>query len=165
MKFINPLILAVLFFVGHVDPCDGATKPFRASVGVNGVWLDGPGAAIPQDFEGAGNLSLSLSPHLSVVGNGAYGFSYSYVRGDIGARVTATDVDNPNFNAFLGIKYRVGSKDEVRPAEWAPNAGFGWKPAPALWPQLVVGADAGYGLQSQRVLAYLAVRYLLGGAQ
>lgn len=146
-------------------PVGAATKPFRAAVGANGVWLDGPGAAIPQDVEAAANASVSLSPHLSVVGNGAYGFSHSYVRGDIGARVTATDVDNPNFNAFLGMEYRTGSKDAVRPAEWAPNAGFGWKPAPASHPRVVVGAKAGYGLQSQRVLAYVGLRYLLGGAQ
>ena len=95
----------------------------------------------------------------------AYGFSNSYVRGDGGFRLTATDVDNPDFNVYLGMRYRTGSKDAVRPAEWAPDAGFGWKPNPKQWPNIVLGADAGYGLQSNRVLTYVAVRYLLGGAR
>ena len=141
-------------------------NPFaRIAVGANGVWFDGPGSAFPADFEASVNTSASLSPHISAVGSAAYGFSNSYVRGDAGFRVTATDVESPDFNVYLGIRYRAGSKDAVRPNEWAPDAGFGWKPNPKAWPNLVLGADAGYGLQSNRVLTYVAVRYLIGGAR
>lgn len=132
----------------------------QVSVGANGVWLYGQGSAFPADAEASVNASLSGSPHLSGVGSVAYGFSHSYLRGDAGFRVTATDVENPNFNVYLGMRYRWGSKAAVRPNEWAPDAGFGWKPNPEAWPNIVVGADAGYGLQSERVLSYVAIRYL-----
>lgn len=133
----------------------------RASAGVNAVWLDGPGTQFPADVEAAGQASASLSPHLSLVSSLGYGFSHSYFRWDGGARVTATDVNNPNFNVYLGIRYRGGSIAAVQPNEWAPDAGVAWKPNPTAWPNFVVGADAGYGLQSNRVLTYLALRYLL----
>ena len=129
--------------------------------GANGAWLNGPGAAFPADFEAGGSVSASLSPHISLVGSSFYGFSHSYTRWDGGARVTATDVDNPNFNVYLGIRYRGGSKADVQPNEWAPDAGFGWRPDPKRWPNITVGADAGYGLDSDRVLSYLAIRYQL----
>lgn len=129
--------------------------------GANGAWLNGPGAAFPADFEAGGSVSASLSPHISLVGSSFYGFSHSYTRWDGGARVTATDVDNPNFNVYLGIRYRGGTTSAMLPEEWAPDAGVGWKPSPARWPNLILGADAGYGLQSSRTVAYLAVRYLI----
>ena len=152
------LALALLATQAHAASTFGDVV--RLSAGANGVWLYGTGSAFPADFEASGNASASLSPHLSGVGSVAYGFSHSYVRYDAGFRVTATDVENPNFNVYLGVRYRGGSKDAVRPSEWAPDAGFGWKPNPVTWPNIVVGADAGYGLESERVITYLAVRYL-----
>jgi len=133
----------------------------RVAVGANGAWLDGAGAAFPVEFEAGGTAATSLSPHISAVGGLHYGFAHSYFRWNGGFRVTATDVDNPDFNVFLGIQYRDASKSAVGPGEWAPEAGFGWRPAPALWPNVVVGGNAGYGLQSNRVVSYLALRYLL----
>jgi hypothetical protein len=131
----------------------------RFAVGVNGAWLDGPGSAFPADFEASGNAALSLSPHISAVGGLAYGFSRSYFRYNAGARVTATDVDNQNFNVFLGARYRGGSTADVRPNEWEVDAGFGWRPAPDIWPRIVVGVDSGLGLQSNRSLTVAAIRY------
>ena len=132
----------------------------KASVGVNGVWLDGPQASWPNDIEAGATASASFSPHLSLTAGAFHGFENRYNRFELGPRATVTDVDNKDFNAFLGIKYRGGSKDAVNPNEWAPDAGFGWKPFPGL-PRFVVGADAGYGLKSQRVLATLALRYVI----
>lgn len=129
--------------------------------GVNAVWLDGPGSAFPADVEACGAGKASLSPHLSAVASLSYGFSHSYLRWDGGFRATATDVDNPNFNVYLGIRYRGGSTTAVQPSEWAPDAGFGWKPSPERFPQVIVVGDAGYGMTSARTLAYLGVRYVL----
>ena len=158
-RFLAAVLLLLLAVPAHADGFG------RIAVGGNAVWLYGPDAEWPADVEASANLSASLSPHISVVGSAAYGFSHSYFRGDGGLRVTATDVENPNFNVYLGLRYRGGTIDAVQPNEWAPDAGFGWKPNPKEWPNIVVGADAGYGLDSQRVLTYVAVRYLLGGAR
>lgn len=131
------------------------------SAGANAVWFDGDGAEFPADFEGVGNVKASLSPHISSVGSLNYGFTHAYVRWDAGFRVTATDADNPNFNVYLGIRYRGGSTSAVQPSEWAPDAGLGWKPNPEKWPNVILAADASYGLDTADRMAYLGVRYVL----
>ena len=70
-------------------------------------------------------------------------------------------MDNPNFSMYLSTKYRGGSEAALQPSEWASGAGVGWKPSPVNWPRIVVGADAAYGHTSDRVVAYLALRYLI----
>ena len=156
------LLIAALFAVCALPAhATNLSDIFKLYAGANAVWLDGPGAEFPSDTELGGSTSASLSPHISAVGSAFYGFSNNYTRWDGGARVTATDVDNPNFNVYLGIRYRGGTTSAMLPEEWAPDAGVGWKPSPARWPNLILGADAGYGLQSSRTVAYLAVRYLI----
>ena len=156
---LSALVLVCLpFATGRAASLNEVVHAFGA---VNGAWLDGPGAAFPADLEAGGTASASLSPHITAVASTMYGFSNSYVRWDGGFRVTATDAENPNFNVYLGIRYRGGSKADVRPNEWAPDAGFGWRPNPQKWPNIIVGADAGYGLESSRVLSYIALRYLI----
>lgn len=134
---------------------------FGLAAGANATWLDGPGAGFPVDLEATGNGKLSISPHLSAVASLNYGFAHSYIRWDGGFRATATDVNNPNFNMYLGIRYRGGSIVEVQPNEWAPDAGIGWKPWPEMVPNLIFVADASYGLTSSRSLAYAGLRYVL----
>jgi hypothetical protein len=158
-RILNTLVLSLMTLTFLGGAAQAGVVP-RASVGANVVWLDGPGSAFPADFEAGVQSSASLSPHISAVASASYGFSNSYLRWDGGFRVTATDVADPDFNVYLGARYRGGSTAEVRPNEWAPDAGFGWKPNKA-WPNIVVGGDAGYGLQSNRVVAILAVRYLI----
>ncbi|HXJ64594.1 MAG TPA: hypothetical protein VNN79_12640 [Actinomycetota bacterium] len=136
-----------------------ASPAVKVNVGANGVWLDGPATDFTKDVEGAATASLSLSPHISGVAQGFYGFTQQCIRYAAGARVTATDVDNKDFNIYLGLLYRGGSTDAVRPNEWAPDAGVGWKPNPKAWPHIIVGADAGYGLDSQKVVTTAALRY------
>lgn len=167
---IRQFVIVSLLFGAIMAVCILLSTPSHASTlsesvgfaaGANAVWLDGPGAGFPVDLEAAGTAKASLSPHLSAVAGLAYGFSHSYIRWDAGFRATATDVDNPNFNLYLGIRYRGGSITAVQPSEWAPDAGLGWKPWPEALPNIVIGADASYGLDSARSQAYLAVRYLL----
>jgi len=133
----------------------------RLYAGANAVWLDGPGTAWPVDVEASGNAAASLSPHLTLTGSLAYGFSHSYLRGDGGVRVTATDAANPDFDLFLGIEYRGGSVAAVQPSEWASYAGVGWRPNPDRWPALSVGAKSSLGLTSDRTMSTVAVRYAL----
>lgn len=133
----------------------------RLYAGANAAWLDGPGAAFPVDVEGAGTAAASLSPHLTLVGGLAYGFSHSYLAWDGGVRVTATDAANKDFDMFLGIEYRGGSTAAVQPSEWASYAGVGWRPNPARWPNLTLGAKSSLGLTSDRTRTLVAVRYAL----
>jgi hypothetical protein len=152
------IVLVALLLLG-IASIATADMVVNTNLGTNLAWFNGPAVAWPVDFEGGGSASTSLSPHISAVGSAWYGFVNSYARWDIGARITATDVHDPNFNVYLGIKYRGASKAEIGPSEWAPDAGFGWKPFPERWPRIIVGADAGYGLVSSNVISTLALRY------
>lgn len=156
--FILALIILAPLFARPVAAADWRDV-CGIFAGVSGAWLDGPGAAFPADVEAFGAAAASLQPHISVIASTSYGFTHSYFRGDGGVRFTATDVDNPDFNVYLGVRYRWGSTADMRPNEWAPDAGLGWKPAPETWPNFQLAADAGYGLQSNRMLTYVRAMY------
>ena len=166
---MRKLILQAMILAAIITGCILLCSPAKAEpadalrlyVGANAVWLDGPGAAWPVDGEVSGNLAASLSPHITLVGGLYYGFANSYVRWDGGPRVTVTDVDNPNFDMFLGLDYRGGSIDAVQPSEWAPYAGVGLRPWPQTHPNWTFGAKSGLGLTSNRTLSTIAIRYML----
>ena len=163
-KFVIQATILGLIILGCVlfcAPSHSASleEVIHVSAGANGVWLEGPGSQFPADVEAGGVAWASLSPHITAFGDLFYGFDHSYLRWDGGAKVTATDVDNPNWNLYLSFKYRGGSESTLQPSEWAAGSGIGWRPNPEKWPRIVVGADAAYGLQSNRVISYLAVRY------
>ena len=134
----------------------------RFYAGVNGAWFDGGDAAFPADVELGGNGRASLSPHLSAVGSAYYGFDHSYARWSVGGRITATDVDDPNFSVGLGLQYHGASQNDLGPQEWAPDASFGWRPSPASLPRLLVVGQGAYGLTSEKVRAILGLRWALG---
>ncbi len=150
-------IAAILFM--FAGPAHAGQIVDHVYAGANGAWLNGAGSAFPADIEAGGSASASLSPHLSAVGEGFYGFSHSYFRWSGGVRATVTDVTNKNLSMGLGIRYRGGSIRAVRPNEWAPDVSVGWRPDPVRWPNVLVGGDAGYGLQSNRMLVTLGLRY------
>lgn len=121
---------------------------------VNGAWTESHA-----DLELGGTARASLSPHLSAVGGAVYGFDGSYVRWNVGARFTATDVDDPSFSVGLGIQYHGSSEAISGPRdEWAPDASFGWVPF-AEQPRLSVVGLACYGLTSESARATLGLRY------
>lgn len=159
MKLLTVALVAALSLFLAASALAADTPQIHLAAGANGAWLDGPGSAWPADFEGGGSAWSSLSPHISAVGHAWYGFSHSYVRWDGGVRVTTSDVLNPNFNTYLGLVFRGGSTSAVSPNEWAGDAGFGWKPSPTNWPRFSLGGDAGYGLDSKRILVQLGARY------
>lgn len=161
MKNVAIGIMLALFLGLCAEAALSAEPPLHVAAGVNGAWLDGPGSAFPADFEAGGSGWSSLSPHLSAVGSAWYGFAHTYARYDGGLRVTASDVLNPDFNTFLGVGYRGGSKKSVGPNEWAANAGFGWRFAPDTYPDLTVAGVASYGLTSSRVLVSIGLRYAI----
>lgn len=148
------LMLAALLLA---TPAFAAEYPVKLFAGANAVSFDG---SLPSDFELGGTGRLSASPHLSAVGGVFYGVGHSYLRGNFGFRVTATDVDNRDFSIGIGLQYQASSEPAKRPEEWAPDVTVGWRPF-ADMPKVSVGAQGSYGLDSNTAMLILAVRYEL----
>jgi hypothetical protein len=126
--FINAAVLVVMALFFHVASVQAAGK-LSVALAANGTWLDGPETPFPKTVELGATAATSLSPHISLVGSGLTSPGEAYVRYAAGARVTATDVNDPNFDVFLGLQYRGGSTAEVGPSEWSylaqmPAMGF-----------------------------------------
>lgn len=132
-------------------------------VGANAVWFNAD--ATPSDFEVGGTARASLSPHISAVGSAFYGTNHSYLVGEVGVRVTATDVNNKDFSIGIGLEYQASSAPELRPEEWLGKVVIGYRPWPAEMPAVTIGAGAQYGLTTTENGAFAAVRYRIGGAQ
>lgn len=158
-------ILAALLVMACAAPAS-ADPAMRAFAGINGIWFNDP-SSFPDDFEAGGNVSASLSPHISLVGATYYGFEHSYLRGSIGARVTATDVNDPNFSVGVGVQFQASSEVAIRPQEWQTDVSVGWRPSPVTMPRVIVIGQAAYGLDSEELFLTLGLRYHLdwGAAQ
>lgn len=152
------LFLLALMLAAASSQSATLSDSFAIYGGVNGVAFTN---ADPWngDVEAAGNASASLSPHISAVGSVDYGFSHAYFRTSVGARVTATDVNNPDFSVGLGIQYRSASVVELRPNEWAPDVSVGLRPWPAKYPNLLLVAQGWYGLDTNRSGASAGARW------
>lgn len=161
MRNVAVAILAVcaLALAAAFLPALAAESPVHFAAGVNGAWMDGADASLPADLEAGGTAWSSLSPHFSLTAAAFYGFSNSYIRWQTDWRASMTDVDNPNLNTYAGIRLRGGSTRTVGPTEWAPVVGVGWRPLPDTYDNLTIGADAGYGIDSQKLLLTLAGRW------
>ena len=153
-KLLLVLALLALPAAAHAD------QVIKAYAGVNGIWIDDQ--ARPSDFEAGGNLRTSLSPHISLVGGAYYGFGHSYLRGSVGARITATDVDDPNFSVGVGLQYHASSEPAVRSEGWAPDVTIGWRPQPVQWPAVVLIAQGSYMSSQNEAVLIAGVRYDLG---
>lgn len=164
---MRKLILQAAILAAIITGCILLCSPAKAgpapllfgAVGANGAWLTGTDAEWPADAEAQGTLWTSISPHIDLGGSAVYGFTHSYIRGEGFAKITATDVDNRDFNLYLKVSYRGGSVDALQPAEWAYGAGFGWCPAPIRFPRFLLVGDAATGVESQRIIAILGGRY------
>lgn len=160
MRKLLLFLIALMALSPFAAAAQDADKPeasvISLGVGGNGIWCSD---AIPfaADVEAAGNAAASLSPHLSLVGGGAWGFAHSYLRGNIGARVTATDADNPDFSVGFGISYRVASAEFQN--EWTPEAAVGWRPWPERFPQVTMVGVGWYGMDSHETAATIGVRW------
>lgn len=152
-------VLTALLLLCVAVPAFAAEPVVRVSGAANAVWFDDN--AKPSDLELGATGAASLSPHISGVGGVFFGLDQSYARGTAGVRITATDVNDPNFGIGLGIVYQFAS-ESVRPQEWTPNVTIGWVPWPETMPRAIIGAEAGYGLESNLAHVIVAVRYYIG---
>jgi hypothetical protein len=164
MKWPFRILMAVMFAaLCFTTPGSAADLKdvVRVYGGINGVWFDGPATAFPSDFEGGGRATASLSPHVSVGSSVYYGFRNSYVRWEVGPRITVTDAEDPNFSVGLGAAYHGGSEPSVLPQEWVADASFGWRVAPVAFPRLIVVGQGGYGFTTSRARGILGLRWLI----
>lgn len=160
MKLILSAIAAALFFAAlpafaQVAPA----KVFGAYIGGHGVWWDSEAAGIRSDLEAGVSAKASLSPHISLVGSGWYGFKEQYYRYAGGVRITATDVDNPNFSIGIGYQYRGSGYEVLKPDEWGPDVTLGWRPWPTLFPDLIVNLQSWYGIDTNAAAGTAGLRY------
>lgn len=152
------LLLALICLVAVAPSHAKDNNVWHAYAGINGAWFD---SADPYqgDVEATGNLSASLSPHITMTGGGYWGMCNSYLRGVAAARICATDVNNPDFSVEVGIGYHFASKAALRPNEWCPEVSAGFRPFPTDWPNLLVGAQGWYGLDTKRAGATVGARW------
>jgi len=153
--------LALLSSFSDDGDCADLKDVVRVYAGVNGVWFDGPVTPFPSDFEGGGRATASVSPHISVGSSVYYGFRNSYVRWEVGPRITVTDENDPNFSVGLGAAYHGGSEEVLLPEEWVADASFGWRLAPTAFPRLVLVGQGGYGFTTSRATGLLGIRWML----
>lgn len=133
---------------------------FGIALGAHGVWLDGASAATVSDIEGGLNARASLSPHISLVGSGGYGFVNEYLTGAGGLRITATDVKDRTFSVGVGIQYRWYDDIAYGLREWMPDVGVGWRPWADV-PNFIISGTGAYGMTSKRARATLGARFVL----
>lgn len=154
--FLLALMLAAASASAQIPSTASPASVVSLGVGANGIW-NASADPFPADVEAAAGAVGSLSPHLSLVANGEYGFARAYFRGAAGLRVTATDVDNRDFSIGLGVSYHVASAQFIN--EWAPEAAVGYRPWPARFPKLALVGLSWYGLQSKVVTTTLGARW------
>lgn len=159
--FLTALLLIVVGMFPLVARADVDPHPVHVAAGVQGAWLDGSDASLPAALEAGGTAWSSLSPHLSFAGGVFAGLSSPWVRYQADLRATVTDIENPNFDSYVAIRFRGGSTHATGPAEWAGVAGVGWRPLPKLYDALTIGADAGYGVDSKHLVFTLLGRWEL----
>lgn len=153
-------LLMLLVFLTCFAAQVRAENVIRAYVGANGIWYEDE--VRPSDFEATGNVRASLSPHISLVGGAFYGVEHSYLRGSAGVRLTATDVNDPNFSVGVGLQYHASSEPAVRPEGFAPDVSIGWRPRPETWPAIIFVGQGAYLTEVDEMFFVLGVRYDLG---
>ena len=150
------LIAALMLLIAV--PAFAAGPVLSLAAGTNAISFDGV-ADLPSDFELGGNAAVSLSPHISGVGSAYFGLGQSYLRGTVGVRVTATDVQNQAFSAGFGASYVASDKPSLRPSEWNGEAAVGIVPWPEMFPRITLVALGGYGLTSNQASILFGARY------
>jgi hypothetical protein len=155
------IVLGLLFALGILTGtcrAAGLANTTTLAAGVSGVWFDGPDAPGPA-VEAAGLGAMSLSPHIALVGMLGWGLTDTYLRSTVGVRVTATDVDNPNFSVGLGIQRHDASVTRLGPSEWCPDVAVGLRPYPVRWPAVTLTGLGFYGLESGRAGCSIGARW------
>lgn len=123
-------ILSVWLFVAAPALAGNSVwEAAEASIGLQGRWLDGITKPSEGDLEAAGNLSLSLTPHINVTGGVAYGFNGAYGRAQADARICATDIHDEYFSLWLGIGRYWSKRSSDGLDEWAGKSGLAWRPS------------------------------------
>lgn len=166
MKGITFGLLAFIVSLMAVDRCYAGASPLEAlslGVGIDGKWLDQGGEPSANDVEGAANLAIGITPHITVTGGVAYGINGGYWREQFDVRLAAIDREDNSFNVWVGAGRYWADKPADGLDEWAGKAGVGYR-VPVKLP-LVLGATAAYGLDTERRSFVVALSYVLKAAK
>lgn len=155
MKFL--VFVLALFSVGAAT-LSNADPVITPNIGFNSVSVENS----VSDFELGGTGSISLSPHISAIGGAWYGIGQTYLRGTVGARITATDVDDENFSIGIGGQYNATSDTKLRPQGWDADASVGWRPYPVKMPAVqLIAQGAFFPGQDEAAYMMFGIRYAL----
>lgn len=154
-RFALISLLICLAVPSHADIWNAASL----GIGAGGGWLVQSGENTEANFEATGKGALSLTPHVSFVGSIAWGFQDSYLRGSVGARITATDVKDETFSVGIGVSKHLASEPGHSLDEWAGEAAIGWKPFARS--EFIVTALAARGFDSGDAFVTAGVVYPL----
>lgn len=149
------LFLLALAVPAIADPL----KALSFGIGAGAGWLSEAGEKSHGNFEAVGRGALSLTPHVSIIGGAAWGFQDSYLRGNVGARITATDVNDATFSIGVGLSRHFASEPGRSLEEWAAEAALGWKPLKQS--EFLLTASAARGLDSGNAFLTAALVYPL----
>ena len=170
MKIAFSLAFVLALFASWfpaADDCDGASLWQATSFGIGGqgVWVDEGTAPAFRDAEAIARAAIGVTPHVNIVGGVSYGVDKAYVRGSGGVRITATDVNDPNFSIGVGVSRHYTSEPGAGLDEAAGEAAIGWKPFASS--RVLLTGLAVYGLDTGRRLFSAGVVWPLtvGGAK
>lgn len=142
------IVLGLSVSLASAGHAANAWQALSVGIGGGGIWVDeGAGPAF-RDVEAGVSAAVSLTPHVSVVGAANYGVDRSYVRGSAGARLTATDVNDPNFSVGVGVSRHYVSEEGSGMDEAAAEAAVAWKPLAAS--RVIVTGLAAFGIDTGR---------------
>lgn len=148
-KLLTALALGLALLASFTDDGDCSNVWQAASLGVGGqgVWVDSGNFPAFRDAEAIVRASVGITPHVNIVGGVSYGVDKSYLRGSGGVRLTATDVNDPNFSIGIGISRHYVSEPGAGMDEAAGEAAIGWRPFPSsnviLTGLAAIGLDTG----------------------
>lgn len=142
------LALMASFLVVEDGDCANIWQAASVGIGGQGVWVDEGGLSAFRDAEAIGRASVGITPHVNLVGGVSYGVDKSYLRGSGGVRITATDVNDPNFSIGIGISRHYVSEPGAGLDEAAGEAAIGWKPFATS--RVILTGLAAYGLDTGR---------------
>jgi len=158
--------LALLASFTDDGDCANVWQATSLGIGGQGVWVDAGNPPAFRDAEAIVRAAIGITPHVNIVGGVSYGVDKSYLRGSGGVRLTATDVNDPNFSIGIGISRHYVSEPGAGLDEAAGEAAIGWKPFTSsnvlLTGLAAVGLDTGRRVFSAGVVWPIA---LAGGGK
>lgn len=159
---MRKLLYLALLAAGIACSSNADAKPSVVKVwgGANVVSFDND--SLKGDIEVGATAAASLYHPISVVGSAFVGLDQEYLAGSVGPQISLSDSAATQMSIAVSVERQFSNKVTLRHDEWQAKVKVGFRPWADV-PQLVLGAQAAYGIDSNE-LSYLgALRYRIGG--